>query len=148
MAVYYNTYSCSDDEETSEETGLSLEEYMAVAEKVYYWELIFFEDLSHYYPSFDLYPPGTAFVNTLKRPPYMFSRCNPMFLFTNLLQTNSIRTLRKFIKEAKGVKLSKKIRSSMTTSQIYNLQERVEFSKMTLCDFDFLFTTHTNGIIT
>lgn len=139
MAVYYNTFSCSEHEDEKDDTGLSYEEELARDEKIYYWRFNFFEDLSQYYPSLSFHPPGNNFIETLTRPPYMFNRSNPILLFSNLLQQSSLMLLRKFIFEERGVKIRSKIVSTLTPTAMYNLQDRVEFSDLKLSDFDCLF---------
>lgn len=139
MAVYYNTYPCSDDEDGKDDTGMSFEEEQAIAERTYHWRLDYFQDISRYYPSFDLHPPPDSMVKTLTRPPYMFNRSNPLRLFTGLLQHNSLCLLKKYLYEEKGFWTRADIRSTVTYTEIHNLQDRVEFSDLKLCDFDFLF---------
>lgn len=139
MAVYYNTYPCSDDEGKKDDTGLSFEQEEAIAERTYHWRLDYFQDISKYYPCFDLHPPPESTVKNLTRPPYMFNRSNPLHLFTDLLQDNSLGLLKQYLYKEKGFWTRATVRSTVTSTDIRNLQDRVEFSDLKLCDFDFLF---------
>lgn len=140
--MYYNTYSCSEDEATNEDSGLTLEKEKEIEERNYYWQANFFQELSYYYPSFDLHPPPESWIiKNLKRPQYMFNRCNPVYLFVHLLQGDSMWLLKKYLYEEKGfwTKATRNIMSKMTVTDISNLEDRVEYSNLELCDFDFLF---------